>query len=115
MRDTNRNDLYGFSSNPRGRCQWESLALRHHGDPLFDISHSSCNCRGRARTTGASNPQRRKAPLLGVKFDRDSQQLEFFLVHVLAYIQEYGPDFPTKGAKVGVVTLALEGAEPAGW
>lgn len=51
-----------------------------------------------------------KSALLGIKFDGDLQQLRFFLVHILTYMQEYGGDFPTQRARVRVITLALEGA-----
>lgn len=51
-----------------------------------------------------------KAPPLREKFNRDLQQLGFFLAHVLIYMEEYGCEIPTEGAKVRVVTLALEGA-----
>lgn len=43
-----------------------------------------------------------------MNFDRDLQQLGFFLTHILTYIQAYGHKIPTKGARVRVVTLALE-------
>lgn len=46
-----------------------------------------------------------------MKFNGDPQQLGFFLAHVLAYMQEYGPEIPTEDAKVRSITLALEGAE----
>lgn len=45
-----------------------------------------------------------------MKFGGDSQELGFFLGHVLTYMQEYGPDISTQCAKVRCVTLALEGA-----
>lgn len=45
-----------------------------------------------------------------MKFDGDPQQLGFFLAHVLTYMQEYGHKIPTEGARVRMVTLALEGA-----
>lgn len=48
--------------------------------------------------------------LPGVKFDGDPQQLAFFLTQVLTYMQEYGNEIPTEGAKVRVITLVLEGA-----
>lgn len=51
-----------------------------------------------------------KTPSLGVKFNGDRQQLGFFLVHVLTYMQEYRQEIPTKGAKMRSATLALEGA-----
>lgn len=54
--------------------------------------------------------KRRKAPLLGVKFDGDPQQLGFFPAHVLTYMQEYRSEIRTEGAKVRCITLALEGA-----
>lgn len=33
-----------------------------------------------------------------MKFDRDPQQLGFFLAHVFTYMQEYGHEIPTEGA-----------------
>lgn len=60
--------------------------------------------------TGQVKAKSQKIPPLGMKFDRDSQQLRFFLAHILTYMQEYGPEIPTEGAKVRSVTLALEGA-----
>lgn len=51
-----------------------------------------------------------KTPLLGMKFDRDPQQLEFFLAQVGTYMQDYGPEIVTEGDKLRCVTMALEGA-----
>lgn len=45
-----------------------------------------------------------------MKFNGDPQQLGFLLAQVLTYVQEYGDKIPIKGAKVRVITLALEGA-----
>lgn len=54
-----------------------------------------------------------KLSLLEVKFDGDHQQLGFFLIHVLTYMEVYGRTLPSKEARIRVVTLALEGA--AAW
>lgn len=62
----------------------------------------------------ALEDEEEKAPPLSVKFDGDPQRLGFFLVHVLIYMQKYGHEIPTEGAKLRVVTLALEGAA-ASW
>lgn len=47
---------------------------------------------------------------LGVKFSRDPGDLGFFITHIWTYTQQYRVDVATKGAKLRVVTLALEGA-----
>lgn len=52
-----------------------------------------------------------KTPLLGMKFDRDPQQLEFFLAQVGIYMQDYGPEIVTEGSKLRCVTIALEGTK----
>lgn len=41
-----------------------------------------------------------------MKFNGEPQQL----AHILTYVQEYGQEIPTEGAKVRSVTLGLEGA-----
>lgn len=40
----------------------------------------------------------------------DLQQLGLFLTHVLVCMQEYGQDLPSKGGRVRLITLDLEGA-----
>lgn len=44
-----------------------------------------------------------------MKFDGDPQQIGLFLAHILTYMQEYSHEIPSEGARVRVVTLALEG------
>lgn len=56
------------------------------------------------------DPNWRGNPPPDIKYDGDPQNLGFFLSQVLTYMQEYGRNFPTQGARVRVVTLALEGA-----
>lgn len=58
-------------------------------------------------------PDEPKLVPLGVKFDWDPQQLGFFLVHVLTYMQVYEKSLPNDNAKIQVVILALEGT--GGW
>lgn len=45
-----------------------------------------------------------------MKFNRDPQQLGFFLGHILTYMQVYRRTLPSEDARVRIVTLALEGA-----
>lgn len=48
-----------------------------------------------------------KTPMLGVRFDGDPQQLEFFPAQIWTYMQKYGHKIATEGGKV-CVTKALE-------
>lgn len=53
-------------------------------------------------------------PWLGVKFNRETKQLGFFLTQVWDFMEEYGLDLPSNQARVCYVTRALEG-EAADW
>lgn len=59
---------------------------------------------------GGAHQRERKSSPLGVKFNGIPQQLRFFLAHVLTYMQEYSHEIPTKGPRIRVITLSLEGA-----